>query len=186
MKPSRSMLVLATLFLIASPALAWHFHGCESLNYVAHGTFRQVGDCLQFLPDPSLEIPEPEPFGILNRGSWKDGMVGTVYAEALTAAACEAEQAMQICDWDADYSRNVVGTLVFLNFIECPGYYLRAAGQTTNADYFIRNHEDFPELFVPENLGKKVKAELLVRTWITNCLGKNVSEMIDYDLLSNP
>src|SRR5262249_35677428 len=137
----------------------------------------------QFTPDPSLEFPVPVPFGIVNRGSWRDGMTGTVYAMTVEGPACQAEQALQVCDWDADYSRNVPGTLVFLNFIECPGYYIRQAGGTDNADYFIRNHEDFPELFVPENLGKKVRAEILVDTGVTNCIGKNVSVLIDYDLL---
>jgi hypothetical protein len=28
-----------------------------------------------------------------------------------------------------------------------------------------------------------LKQELLVRTWVTNCIGKNVSELIDYDFL---
>jgi hypothetical protein len=185
MKPLRLILPLVVLSLIAFPASAWHFHSCDSLNYIAHGTFQQVGDCMQFTPDPSLEIPKPLPFEIVNQGSWKDGMVGTVYAMTTDPLACGAAQALQICDWDADYSRNVVGTLVFLNSIECPGYYIRQAGVTTKEDYFIRNHEDFPELFVPENLEKKIKAEVYVYTWITNCLGKNVSHMIDYDLLPN-
>jgi hypothetical protein len=186
MKQLELSLALIALLLIPAPASAGHFHGCESLNYIAHGTFHRVGDCLQFAPDPSLELPQPPPFGIVNQGSWKDGMVGTVYAMTVDPGACGAEQAIQICDWDADYSRNVVGTLVFLNFIECPGYYIRQAGQTANADYFIRNHDDFPELVVPENVGKRIKAEVLVHTWVTNCLGKNVSDLIDYDFLSSP
>lgn len=186
MKPSKALLPLAALLLMSTPAGAGHFHSCESLNYIAHGTFRESGDCLQFLPDPSLEVPNPAPFGVLNRGSWKDGMVGTVYAETSPTGACAAQQALQICDWDADYSRNVVGTLLVLNFIECPGYYIRVAGQTANADYFIRNHDDFPELFVPENVGRKIKAEIFVHTWVTNCIGKNVSELIDYDFLAAP
>lgn len=186
MKPSRVLLPLAVVVLISSPAGAGHFRSCESLNYIAHGTFRQVGACLQFLPDPSLEVPDPAPFEIVNRGSWKDGMVGTVYAETALVGTCSVDQALQICDWDADYSRNVVGTLVVLDFIECPGYYIRVAGQTANADYFIRNHDDFPDLFVPENVGRRIKAEILVHTWVTNCIGKNVSELIDYDLLSRP
>ena len=186
MKLLTRALPLIVLISISLPASAGPWHGCETLDYIAHGTFEQVGDCIQFTPDPSLEIPDPSPFGIVNNGSWDDGMVGTVYAMTVTPGTCGAEQALQICDWDADYSRNVVGTLVFLNFIECPGYYIRQAGQTTNADYFIRNHEDFPELTVPENLGRRVKAEMLVHTWVTNCLGKNVSDLIDYDFLSNP
>jgi len=110
-------------------------------------------------------------------------MTGTIYAMTIDPGTCGCDYTVQICDWDADYSRNVVGTLVFLNFIECPGYYIRQSGQTMEWDYFIRNHEDFPELFRPENLGKKLKAELFVYTWVTNCIGKNVSELIDYDLL---
>ncbi len=183
MKTSRFLLPVVALLLVSAQASAGHFHGCESLSYIAHVTFRHVGYCLQFLPDASVEVPNPTPFGILNRGSWKDGMAGTVYAETTDQEACSADAAMQICDWDADYSRNVVGTLVLLNFIECPGYYLRVAGQTANADYFIRNHDDFPELFVPANLGRRLKAEILVHTWVTNCIGKNVSELIDYDFL---
>lgn len=165
------------LCLVALPAAAGHFHSCESLNYITHGTFHQVGDCMQFVDDTGVT------FEIVNRGSWKDGMVGTIYAEVVDPGSCGFDLTVQICDWDADYSRNVVGTLVFLNFIECPGYYIRQAGQTTQLDYFIRNHEDFPELFVPENIGKKVKAEVLVHTWVTNCIGKNVSELIDYDFV---
>ncbi len=183
MKTFRVLMPVVALLLVSAQATAGHFHGCEGLNYVAHGTFRQMGDCLQFLPDASVEIPNPAPFGILNRGSWKSGMVGTVYAETLDREACSADAAMRICDWDADDSRNIVGTLVLLNLIECPGYYIRVAGQTTNADYFIRNHEDFPDLFVPANLGRRLKAEVLVHTWVTNCIGKNVSELIDYDFL---
>ncbi len=177
--------LIALALMMTVPASAWHFHSCEGLNYIAHGTFRQVGDCLQFTPDPSLEIPEPVPFGITNRGSWRDGMIGTVYAQWSEEPACEAPWQMQICDWDADYSRNVVGELIVLDMIECPGYYIRQAGQTANQDYFIRNHEDFPELFVPENVGRKIKAEVLVDTGVTNCLGKNVSHLVDYDFLTN-
>lgn len=185
MKIRRLLTVLIVALAAVSPSLAFHFHSCEALTYVAHGKITQVGDCLQFTADPSIEIPDPQPFGIVNNGSWKDGMLGTIYAMTVDGPSCGASQAVQICDWDADYSRNVVGTLVFLNFIECPGYYIRQAGNTDNADYFIRNHDDFPELLVPENLGKKVRAEVVVDTGITNCIGKLVSHLVDYDLLGN-
>jgi len=165
------------LCLASTPAGAWHFHSCESLNYITHGTFHQTDACMQFVDDTGVT------FEIVNRGSWKDGMVGTIYAETTDPGGCGTDYTIQICTWDADFSRNVVGKLVFLNFIECPGYYIRQAGETTNFDYFIRNHEDFPELFVQENLGKRVRTELLVHTWVSNCIGKNVSDMIDYDLL---
>jgi hypothetical protein len=176
----RRIITLGTLVILclaSNPAAAWHFHSCESLNYITHGTFHQTDACMQFVDDTGVT------FEIVNKGSWKDGMVGTIYAEIVGPGECGFDYTVQICDWDADYSRNVVGTLVFLNFIECPGYYIRQAGQTTNLDYFIRNHEDFPALFRQENIGKKLKAELLVHTWVTNCIGKNVSELIDYDFL---
>jgi len=172
---------LFILFLVASPAPAWHFHGCESLDWITHGTFHQNGDCMQFVADDENGTT----FEIVNKGSWKDGMIGTIYADIVEPGTCGYQYTARICDWDADYSSNVVGTLVFLNFIECPGYYIRKSGQTTEWDYFIRNHEDFPELCTPENVGKKLKAELLVHTWVTNCIGKNVSELIDYDFLPN-
>jgi hypothetical protein len=177
--------LVAAAILAPVSALAFHFHSCETLNYIAHGTFREVGGCMQFTPDPSLQIPDPAPFGVVNSGSWKDGMTGTVYAMSLSEGACGASQSLQVCDWDADYSRNVVGTLVFLNFIECPGYYLRQSGPTESADYYIRNTEDFPELFVPENLGKKVRGEVVVDTGVTICIAKIVSHLVDYDILPN-
>lgn len=186
MKGTRLALALAALLAIPLPVSAGHFHSCDALNYIAHGTFEEVDGCMRFTPDPSLEIPDPAAFEVLNRGSWRAGMVGTVYAMTAEPGACGTDQALQICDWDADYSRNVVGTLLFLNSIECPGYYIRQAGGTTNADYFIRNHEDFPELVVPENVGKRLKAEVLVDTGVTNCIGKIVSTLIDYDFLTNP
>ncbi len=179
MKNAKVFGLIFILCLIAYPAAGWHFHSCESLNYITHGTFHEVECGMQFVDDTGVT------FEIVNRGSWKDGMVGTIYAEIVEPGACGYDYTVQICDWDADYSRNVVGTLVFLNFIECPGYYIRQSGLTTEWDYFIRNHDDFPELCVPENLGKKLKAELLVHTWVTNCIGKNVSDLIDYDFLPN-
>jgi len=166
------VLALATL-----PAAAGHFHSCESLNYITHGTFHELDGCVQFVDDTGVS------FEIANRGSWKDGMSGTIYAEIVAPGSCGQELTAQVCDWDADYSRNVVGTLVFLNFIECPGYYIRQAGQTVNLDYYIRNHDDFPELFVQDNVGRKLKAEVVVNTSVTNCLGKNVSHLVDYDFL---
>ena len=51
--------------------------------------------------------------------------------------------------------------------------------------YYIRNNEDFPELFVPENLGKKVRVEVVVDTGVTTCLAKKVSHLVDYDILPN-
>ena len=178
---------LAVLVALAavSTVAAFHFHGCESLNYVAHGTFSASGDCLLFTPEPSLEIPDPEPFGIVDNGSWRAGMTGTVYAQTADGPVCGANQALQICDWDADFSRNVVGTLVIINFIECPGYYIRQGGAGNVTDYFIVNNEDFPELFVPENVGKRIRAEVLVDTGVTNCIGKAVSTLIDYDFAPN-
>jgi hypothetical protein len=177
-------LLVAAATLAPVPALA-QFHGCKTLNYIAHGIFHDVGGCMQFTPDPTLEIPDPAPFGVVNRGSWRDGMTGTVYAMSLSEGACAADQSLQVCDWDADYSRNIIGTLVFLNFIECPGYYIRQSGPTANADYYIRNTEDFPELFVPENLGKKVRGEVVVDTGVTICIAKIVSHLVDYDVLPN-
>lgn len=179
----RRATILAATVLVALaglPAAAGHFHSCDSLNYITHGTFHVIDDCVQFVDDTGVT------FEIANRGSWKDRMSGTIYAEIVTPGSCGQDLTVQICDWDADYSRNVVGTLVFLNFIECPGYYIRQAGQTANVDYFIRNHDDFPELFVPDNVGRKLKAEVLVDTGVTNCIGKNVSDLVDYDLLPQP
>ena len=173
--------VLGSLVVILSlasvPVGAGHFHSCESLNYITHGTFHETDDCMRFVDDTGVT------FEIVNRGSWKDGVVGTIYAQVTEPGECGSDYTIQICDWDADYSRNVVGTLVFKNFIECPGYYIRQAGVTPTFDYFIRNREDFPELFVQENLGKKVRAELLVHTFVSNCIGQYVSDMIDYDFV---
>lgn len=179
MKTPRLIALLFILCLIAFPAASYHFHSCEYLNYITHGTFYKVGDdCWQFIDDLG------DSFEIVNKGSWKDGKTGTIYAMTVDEGNCGLGLPLQICDWDADYSKNVVGTLVFLNFIECPGYYIRTAGETYKQDYYITNCEDFDnDLCKPSNLGRKIKAEVLVDTGVTICLGKKVSTVIDYDFL---
>ena len=148
------------------------------LNLVTHGTFRHVatpsGTCVQFVDDLGARYEVLQP-----RGSWKDGMAGTLYGNFQSAGTCSQETPIEICSFDADYSRNVVGTLVFLNFIECPGYAIRG-----NEDYKVLNCEDFgTELCDSANLGRRVKAEVLVDTGVSNCLGLLRSTVVDFELL---
>ncbi len=149
------------------------------LQFIAHGTLHQVGECWQFVDDLNNE------FEVLGaKPGWEDGMEGTVYAEWAEAGVCgDLGTPLNVCLWDADYSTTVTGELVFINFIECPGYHIR----TGKGDYFIRNCEDFPPsdtLCDQQYLGRRVRVDLIVDTGVTICLGVFVSDIINFEFVN--
>lgn len=150
------------------------------LDFLSHGTFRVVqepgGGCLQFVDDlgVSWEVTNP-------RGSWKDGMTGTIEAEFLSSGTCPAPigDPLRACSFTADFSRNLVGTLVFRQFVECPGYRI----ETQNEDYRIVNCDDFgTELCAAENLGRRLQAQIFVDTGATVCIASTTT-VIDFRFL---
>lgn len=177
--------IVSALCLIAVPAGAWKYHGCDYLNFITHGTFYRVYTdddeaCWLFVDE--LDVG----WEVVNNGSWKDGMTGTIYAQMLDPgeALCDIGDPVKVCTWDADYSRNVSGTLVFRNFIECPGYYIRAGGGDFPREYYIMNCVDFgSELCENGNLGRKIKAQVFVDTGVSICLGAYRSLVIDFDFI---
>lgn len=160
----------ALLFCLATfPAAA---ERCQ-LNFISHGTFRDSGGCLLFEDDLGsfYEVIHPKP-------AWQDGVAGTVYAEFTTENFCSAETPIQICTFDEDYSRFVVGTLIFRNFVECPGYTI----DTGSTEYLILNCEDFgSDLCKSANLDLRIEAEVLVDTGVSICLGTNRSVVLSYE-----
>jgi hypothetical protein len=153
---------------------------CE-VNYVTHGTMHEVPGppgpgCLEFVDDTGVR------FEIVNpRGSWKEGMTGTIYAETQTEGACGLGLPVRVCNFDADFSRNVVGALEIRQFVECPGYVIVTGNLR---QYLILNCEDFgPALCDPANVGRRLKAEVFVDTGVSICLGMERSTVIDYDFL---
>ena len=143
-----------------------------SLQFISHGTFREVDGCRLFEDDLGTlwEVVKP-------RGSWKDGTKGTIYAEWAETGACSGLPALKACRFEADYTRKVSGTLVFRTLIECPGYIVDGANQ----DYLILNCEDFgDELCAPENLGRHVQTEVYVDTGLSICLGLARSTVFDF------
>ena len=76
-------LVQAFILAVLCCALALSVHQAAEcvINFVSHGTFRSIstpeGTCLQFVDDLGTpwEITNP-------RGSWKDGLTGTVIADS--------------------------------------------------------------------------------------------------------
>lgn len=150
------------------------------IDFLSHGTFRVVqaagGECLQFVDDlgVSWEVTNP-------RGSWKDGMTGTIEAEFLSSGVCTAAigDPLRACAFTADFSRNVVGKLVFRQFVECPGYRIA----TRTEDYRIVNCDDFgTELCAPENLGRRLQAQIFVDTGVTICIDSTTT-VVDFRFL---
>jgi hypothetical protein len=169
------------VFLAAFPALGASAVAVQCvIDYAGHGTFHlasvEGSDCWQFTWDTG------EAFEVLNHKTpWDDGMTGTLYGEAATVGTiCQVGVPVVACTFDADYSRHVAGQLVFLNFIECPGYMIQNGGTT----YKILNCNDFGVgLCSTENIGKNVQADVVVNTTINNCLGLTLSTVVDYRLV---
>lgn len=149
------------------------------VNLITHGTIRDLsgsqGACWQLVDDGGV------PYEILNpKGSWRDGMTGTLYGAMQGQGICGAGTPVQVCNFDADYSRNVVGTLALIQFVECPGYVIEAQNQ----QYLIRNCQDFgTDLCAIGNIGRRIKAEVFVDTGVSICLGMARSIVVDYDFL---
>jgi len=148
------------------------------INFVSHGEFKRVpmpqGECLQFVDDLGTVWDVTNP-----RGSWTDGMAGTILAEFVPGPTCSQHPGLRICTFTADFSRNVVGTLVFRNFVECPGYRIH----TENEDYLITNCADFDtELCSMDNLGRRTQAQILVNTSPSICID-SLTTVIDFRFL---
>jgi len=160
---STLLLCLAVLPVTADPCV---------LNFISHGTFRDDGGCLLFEDDLGnlYEVLNP-------RGVWRDGVTGTLYGHFAEQNVCSAETPVGICTFDADYTKTVTGTLEFRNFVECPGFVIA----TGNADYLIRNCEDFePHLCNSGKLGHRIRARVAVDTGVSICLGMNRSIVLEY------
>ncbi len=170
MRWRRSLLALALVGLAAPPAAA---DTCE-LQFISHGTFRQTDGCLLFEDDLGNfhEVVNP-------RGAWRDGMTGTIYSER-AAPRCSSNDALRACRFEADFTRRVNGTLIIRNFIECPGYTIRAANQ----NYLILNCEDFGDaLCNATNVGRHIQAQVFVDTGVSICLGQARSTVLEFKFL---
>ncbi len=159
---------LALMGLCCALALPAQAAGQCAINFVSHGTFKVVstpdGTCLQFVDDlaNSWEITNP-------RGSWTDGLTGTVLASSLAVGQCSQNigKALRVCQFDADFSRNVVGIFDENQFVTCPGFVIR----TQNATFRIVNCDEIgPEFCDFANVGRRVKAGVIVDTRVTNCV----------------
>lgn len=173
MKWIKTLLPVLLLCGVALPGAG--LPGNCQLNYISHGTFRDSGDCLLFEDDLGnfFEVIDP-------RGVWTDGMKGTVYGHFAAENVCSDETPIGICLFDADYTRTVTGRLEFIEFVECPGFIV-AVGETK---YLIRNCEDFdPHLCNKGFLGRRIRAEVLVDTGVSICLGMNRSTVLSYQFL---
>jgi len=167
----RRFLVIAFASLLVLPALA---DPCQ-LNFISHGTFRDAGGCTLFEDDLGnlYEV-------LLPRGSFRDGRTGTIHAQWETDSACSTQPALRVCTFTADYQRRINGTLVFRQFIECPGYII----DTPNQDYRIQNCQDFgTALCDPANLGRSVQADVAVETGVSICLGLARSDVLEFRFL---
>lgn len=171
MKPG-TLLAIAVLSFVAAPAAA---APC-SLQLGTRGTFHELSSnparCLVFedVLGSLYEVANP-------KGAYRDGLSGVVWAEFAGDGTCTESPAIRVCLLEADGAKRVNGTLVFRNFIECPGYMMEAAGQ----DYRIYNCEDFgTDLCDPANVGRKVQAELHTEAQISICLGQIKSFVLDY------
>jgi len=171
----RTLVLTSTLFLASvSTALA---EPC-SLNLITHGTFHVDGTCLTFVDDVRAEY-EIADFPIYDG---IDGLTGTIYAEFVGDGTCTTSPAVRICNLARDYTRQVKGTLVFVNLVECPGYVVR----TEFADFLIENCDDFgSDLCVPENLGRSLRATVFVDTGVSICLGLERSTLLDYSFFDD-
>ncbi len=158
--------------ILAGPAVA---EPC-SLQLGTRGTFHEVSGaparCVIFedVLGNVYEVANP-------KGAYRDGLSGVAWAEFAGQGNCTANPAIRICLFEADGVKRVNGTLVFRNFIECPGYMIEAAGQ----DYRIYNCADFgTELCDPANLGRRVQAELHTEIEISICIGQIKSFVLEY------
>ena len=171
---------LALAGLCCALALTAHAAGPCTINFVSHGTFKVVstpeGNCLQFVDDlgTSWEISNP-------RGSWTDGLTGTVVASSMATEECSQDigQALRVCQFDADGARNVVGIFDENQFVTCPGFVIR----TQNATFRIKNCDEIgPELCDFANVGRRVKAGIFVDKRVTNCIDPG-STVLDFRFL---
>jgi hypothetical protein len=148
------------------------------INFVSHGEFERIstpdGECLRFVDDLGTTWDVTNP-----RGAWKDGMTGTILAEFVSGSTCSQQSGLRICTFTGDFSRNVVGTLIFRNFVECPGYRIR----TVNEDYYITNCTDFDgELCTMDNVGRRTQAQVFVNTSPSICID-SLTTVIDFRFL---
>lgn len=170
--------IFAVAILIGLGIGAAHADSCM-LQLGTRGTFHELaserGRCLTFTDvlGNTYEVVNP-------KGAYRDGLSGVAFAQFETENACTTDPPIRICTFDGDYTRRISGTLVFRNFIECPGYVINASG----LDYRIYNCEDFgQELCDPSNLGRRIKAQVFVEENISICLGQAKSFVLDYGFL---
>ena len=163
--------LIAVVAVICAAVLPTVADRCE-LNFISHGTFRDIGGCLHF--EDALgdlwEVVNP-------RGNWRDGATGTVHAQFETVNSCSQEPPLRVCTFVADFTKNVTGTLIIRQLIECPGYII----DTPNQDYRIENCNEFgTSLCDPSNLGRKIQAEVFVETGPSICLGLARSTVLEF------
>lgn len=168
----RFFAALALASLCAFPAAA---DTCR-LDLGTRGTFHEVSGspnrCLRFVDvlGNAYEVTNP-------KGSWLDGTSGVVFAQLETQNQCTADPPIRICTFEGDYAKHVSGTLILLNFVECPGYVIRTSSQ----DYRIDNCEAFgAELCNSANLGKKIQADVFVTAEISICLSLAKTTVLDF------
>lgn len=166
---------LGVVLLALVPAAAAIAAPC-SIQLGTRGTFHEVASapsrCVTFVDvlGNAYEVAQP-------KGAYRDGLSGVAWAEFAGDGTCTADPAIRICLFEGDGTKHVNGTLVFRNFIECPGYMINAGGQ----DYRIYNCEDFgSDLCDPANLGRKAQAELHTEAQISICLGQIKSFVVNY------
>ena len=158
-----------------------------TINFVSHGMFQVVvtpeGDCLKFVDalGVSWEITNP-------RGAWSDGVTGTIFAEFQAPGTGTCTQVvgdpLEICRFDSDVTRNIVGTLDFLTPFEtnCPGWYIRVNGPPML--YRLTNCADFgTELCGDPNEGRRVQVTAFVDNGITNCIAP-AATVLEFRFLS--
>ncbi len=177
MRAFRILILLGLCFGLA--AAAWAAGQCL-INFASHGTFKVVstadGTCLQFvdlLGNP-WEITNP-------RGNWTDGLTGTVIGNTLATGSCSQNigPPLEVCQFDADTTRNVVGIFDENQFVQCPGFVIR----TQNATLRIVNCEEIgPELCSFDNVGRRIMARVFVDAGITNCVDPGTT-VLDFRFL---
>jgi hypothetical protein len=148
------------------------------INFVSHGKFQRAqtpeGECLQFVDDLGTIWDVTNP-----RGSWTDGTAGTILAEFVSGPTCSQHSGVRICTFTADFSRNIVGKLIFRDFVECPGFRIR----TETEDYFITNCGDFgTELCSMDNVGRRTQTQVHVNTSPSICID-SLTTVIDFRFL---
>ena len=175
-------LIRSLMLIVLCCALAVSAHQAAEciINFVSHGTFRSIstpeGTCLQFVDDlgTSWEITNP-------RGSWKDGLTGTVIADSNAASTCSEDigAPLRVCQFDGDESRTIVGIFDENQFVSCPGFVIR----TQNTVFRIVNCDEVgPELCDFANIGRRVKAGVFVDNRVTNCIDPGAT-VLDFRFL---